>query len=331
MNKNQNQKITSPSRMMKLTTVCLIIFLLFISNTYAKRAQPPVQMTLHPVKASESSQKYRLFPKNEELIDADAAALYEKAAKSLSAEFDMNQINQWRKTPLEQLPQKQVQAILEKFKPTYQLLEQAAKCKRCEWTEDLLQNLTQYRQIAFLLTLQIRSQTAQGKYDNAIDTMRTGYVLSKNISKEPMLIPSLVAVAISAVVSGQIEQFIQESDAPNLYTALNALPKPFIDLSDQWEMAEPETAQKVNPITNRMERQLAALQCIEALRLYAGSHDGKFPEKLSDITEIKVPDDPVTKKPFSYNHIGSEAVLEIQATEDSEGRDAIRYELKLKE
>jgi hypothetical protein len=324
------KKIIS-NRIMRQIVTCLIISLLIISNTYAGRAKPPVQMTLHPSKPTESSQKYRLLPKDDELIDADAAPLYEKAAKSLSAEFDMNQINQWRKTEPEQLPQKQVQTTLEQFKPTYQLLEQAAKCKRCEWTEDLSQNLTQYRQIAFLLTLQIRSQTAQGKYDNAIDSMRTGYALAKNISKEPMLISGLVAVAISAVVSGQIEQFIQESDAPNLYNALNALPTPFIDLSNSWEMAEPETAQKVNPIIYRMERHIAALKCIELLRLYAGTHDGKFPDKLSDITEVKIPNDPVTKKPFFYSRSDSEAVLEIQATENSEGRDAIRYELNFKE
>lgn len=324
------KKIKS-TRIMRPIVTCLIISLLIISNTYAQRAQPPVQMTLHPSKATESTQKYQLLPKDDELIDTDAAPLYEKAAKSLSAEFDMNQINQWRKTEPEQLPQKQVQTTLEQFKPTYQLLEQAAKCKRCEWTEDLSQNLTQYRQIAFLLTLQIRSQTIQSKYDSAIDSMRTGYAMAKNISKEPMLIPGLVAVAISAVVSGQIEQFIQESDAPNLYYALNALPTPFIDLSDSWEMAEPETAQKVNPIIYRMERHIAALKCIEALRLYACMHDGKFPEKLSDVTEVKIPDDPVTKKPFSYSRTGSEAILEIQATEGSEGRDAIRYEITFKE
>jgi hypothetical protein len=322
---------TFTHRKMKLIVICLIISLLVISNTYAKRSQPPVQMTLRPSKASESSQKYQLFPKDEELIDADAAPLYEKAVASLPAELDMNKISQWRKTDPDKLPQKQVQATLEHFKPTYQLLEQAAKCKRCEWTEDLLQNLNQFRNIAFLLTLQIRSQTAQGKYDSAINTIRTGYTLSKNISKEPMLIPGLTAIAITEIISRQIEQFVQRPDAPNLYNALAALPKPFINLSDQWEMAEPDTAQKVNPLTNSMERRIAALQCVEALRLYAGTHDDKFPEKFSDITEIKIPDDPVTKKPFSYSRTGSEAILEIQATEGSDGRDALRYELKFKE
>jgi hypothetical protein len=81
---------------------------------------------------------------------------------------------------------------------------------------------------------------------------------------------------------------------------------------------------------NHIDRMVAALQCIEALRLHAGIHDGKFPEKLSDVTDYKIPNDPVTKKSFSYTSTGSEAVLELEGTEYSEGRDAVRYEIKLK-
>ena len=313
--------------MTKQILTSLIISLLVISTTYAQRPRPPVQIILHPSKAAEFATKYLLLPKDEELIDADAAPLYEKAIASLPAGFDTGQINEWRKTPPDKLPQKQVQEILEQFKPSLQLLEQAAKCKRCDWTENLLQNLTPYRNIAFLLSLQIHFEIARGQYDKAIDNMRTGYAFSKNISKEPMLISGLVAVGITALVSGQIEHLAQEPDSPNLYNALNALPRPLIDLSEMLEIEEPNTVQKVNLITNRMERHIAALKCIEALRLYAGTHDGKFPENLSDVTEVKIPDDPVTKKPFSYKSTGSDAVLEL---EGSEGRDAMRYELKLK-
>ena len=315
-------------RLIKLTMTCLIISLLTISTTYAQRPLPPVQMTLHPSKTTESATKYQLLPKDEELIDSDAAPLYEKAIASLPAELDTNQINQWRKTPPDQLPQQQVQKILEQFNPSLQLLEQAAKCKRCEWTEDLLQKLSQYRDAGLVLSLQIHFEIARGQYDNAIDNMRTEYALAKNISKEPMVISGLVAVAIVALVSGQIEYFVQEPDAPNLYNALNALPRPLIDLSKALEIEEPNTVKKINLITNRMERHIAALKCIEALRLYAGTHNGKFPDKLSDITEIRTPEDPVTKKPFSYTRTGSEAVLELEGTE---GRDAIRYEITFKE
>ena len=82
---------------------------------------------------------------------------------------------------------------------------------------------------------------------------------------------------------------------------------------------------------NYVDRKIAALQIMEALRLYAGSHDDKLPEKLSDVTDIKIPDDPVTKKPFEYKSTGNEAVLTIEGTENSDGRDSVHYEIKLKE
>jgi hypothetical protein len=331
MTKIQYQKIILEGRTMKKTFYCLLISLLIFSTTHAGQPRPPIKLTLHPSKTKESASKYQLLPKAEELIDADAAPLYEKALASLPSELNTDQINQWRKTPPEQLPLKQVQAIVQQFKPAYQLLEQAAKCKRCDWTYEALQNLTQYRNMAFLLTLQIRSQIAQGKFDNAVDTIQTGYALAKNLSKEPTLIPGLVAAAITEVISAQIDQFVQSSDSPNLYQALQDLPHPFIDLSSSLEIEQPDNVQRIHQIINRMERHIAALQCIEALRLYAGSHDRKFPDKLSDVTDMKVPDDPVTKKPFSYNRTGSEAVLEVEATEGSEGRDAIRYEIKFKD
>ncbi|UCF16698.1 MAG: hypothetical protein JSW59_04385, partial [Phycisphaerales bacterium] len=85
-------------------------------------------------------------------------------------------------------------------------------------------------------------------------------------------------------------------------------------------------------LMNRLDRHVAALQCVEALRLYAAVHDGKFPKELSTITEVPVPADPVMQKPFVYRSTGSSAVLEAPAPEGATQKwDAIRYELSLKE
>lgn len=50
----------------------------------------------------------------------------------------------------------------------------------------------------------------------------------------------------------------------------------------------------------RLDRDLAALRCLEAIRLYAASHNGKLPERLEDITEVPVPHNPLTGQPFQY-------------------------------
>jgi hypothetical protein len=59
----------------------------------------------------------------------------------------------------------------------------------------------------------------------------------------------------------------------------------------------------------RTERALESLRCIEAIRLYAYSHEGKLPDSLDDIKEVPVPTNPMTGKPFSYLLEGDTAVL----------------------
>ena len=59
----------------------------------------------------------------------------------------------------------------------------------------------------------------------------------------------------------------------------------------------------------RIDRRLAALRCIEALRLYAAANDGRFPASLKDIKEVAVPLDPGTGKPFEYQVKDNQASL----------------------
>ena len=60
-----------------------------------------------------------------------------------------------------------------------------------------------------------------------------------------------------------------------------------------------------------LDRRVAALRVVEAIRLYAASHDGKLPEDLNQVTEVPVPDDPATGKPFEYRRDGAAAVLAL--------------------
>jgi hypothetical protein len=50
----------------------------------------------------------------------------------------------------------------------------------------------------------------------------------------------------------------------------------------------------------RLERQLDALQCVEALRLYAAAHGGRLPESLEVMADNPAPLDTATAKAFSY-------------------------------
>lgn len=57
--------------------------------------------------------------------------------------------------------------------------------------------------------------------------------------------------------------------------------------------------QKVHFSSFRTERRTAQLRVIEALRMHA-AEKGQFPEKLSEITTVPIPEDPITGRPFEY-------------------------------
>jgi hypothetical protein len=65
---------------------------------------------------------------------------------------------------------------------------------------------------------------------------------------------------------------------------------------------------KIRRTQGALERQIALLRHVEALRLYAAGHDGKLPAKLADIP-VPLPDDPFTGKPFVYAMEGADAHL----------------------
>lgn len=316
---------------MKRTFFCYVILLLTVVLADART----IEMTLHPAKARGAAQKYLLLPRAGEQADADAMPLYEKAVQLLPEDSQIDQISQWLKTSPSKFPGEQVKSTLEQFEPILQLLEQAAKCRRCDWpywdSNTISQDLRKYRGLVYFLALQMRLQVSQGRFDEAIGTVQAGFAMAKHLGEGHTFLHGLSGVGIGGLVCRQLEQFVQSPNAPNLYWALQALPRPFIDLTGWAEFEEPHTGTIARLLMNRFDRHVAALQCIEALRLYAAAHEGEFPKELSKITEVPVPNDPVMQRPFSYRRTGSDAVLEAPAPEGATEKDAIRYELSLKE
>jgi hypothetical protein len=68
-------------------------------------------------------------------------------------------------------------------------------------------------------------------------------------------------------------------------------------------------AGKVLVASARLERRLAVLRVIEAIRLYGAAHEGQLPAALRDITAVPIPIDPVTGKEFDYRVDGDKASL----------------------
>jgi hypothetical protein len=103
------------------------------------------------------------------------------------------------------------------------------------------------------------------------------------------------------------------------------------------------TASLLSPIPTaraaqvRVERDLAAIQVIEALRMFAADHDGKLPKTLNEITAVPVPNNPATGKAFKYRLDGQTAVLDLPRSDKVEAGNSfaraantdIRFEIQI--
>jgi hypothetical protein len=88
---------------------------------------------------------------------------------------------------------------------------------------------------------------------------------------------------------------------------------------------------KVRKAQARIERGIARLRHVEALRLYAAEHEGKLPAHLSDVT-VPLPVDPFTGKAFDYTVKGDTAVLRGPPPKGEEKNAFynVRYEITIK-
>ncbi|HVS38441.1 MAG TPA: hypothetical protein VMS17_22980 [Gemmataceae bacterium] len=92
------------------------------------------------------------------------------------------------------------------------------------------------------------------------------------------------------------------------------------------------SVQRVYGVVGRTDRRIAALECVEALRMYAAVN-GKWPDKLDAVTDVPPPDDPVTGKPFEYRVQENKAVIATPTVTagKSDGPDGATYEVYLRQ
>ena len=101
----------------------------------------------------------------------------------------------------------------------------------------------------------------------------------------------------------------------------NSGPEPFLDLI--------APGLQVCKAVWRIERRIAALRIIEAIRLYAAANDGRLPARLADIHIVPVPDDPTTGKAFIYSVQGDHFTLTGPAPAADDQTLALTYEATL--
>lgn len=206
---------------------------------------PTVELLLTPAAAPVPALKYRLLLSAAERIEGNAALDYDRVAvlngrlpqDAETLAFLKDRLAKLSEAPLDKLSSPGLRKELEKFEPIFKQLERASRREHCNWQVPLedgyemcLDEFQAIRQPARLMALRARLQMAAGDLDGALSSLRVNYQLSKNVNKGTTIISSLIGVAVAAITRTQLETFIQQPSAPNLYWALAEFPTPFIDM-----------------------------------------------------------------------------------------------------
>ncbi len=156
--------------------------------------------------------------------------------------------------PLADLPRDEVRELLGQYRSVFAQLERAAEREGTDWSwhleelsgDDsisfLLPEIQQARQLARVLHLKARLEIVEGRYDDAVATLRVGYRLGRDVAQPPIIINALVGIAIDSIMHSAAMELIAADGSPNLYWALATLPTPVIDMTPamEYELGLPE-------------------------------------------------------------------------------------------
>ena len=224
---------------------CLLALLLI--PAFAQAQFPPIKLTVDPAPETKPSLRYELLPSGHDRVPGNAVLHYLKAHANkpiderdpakLKAEGET--VIRWEEAAPDKLPKKEVAEYLKRFKAAFRELEYGARCKTCDWTsapaagteaiDATLGNVQAHRELARWLALRCKLEIAENRFADALRTIQTGLQFGRHVAEGPSMIQMLVGNAIVHIFFARLDWLLERPDAPNLYWALSALPKPFLD------------------------------------------------------------------------------------------------------
>ncbi|MCP4450368.1 MAG: hypothetical protein GY809_02830 [Planctomycetes bacterium] len=289
-------------------------------------------LTLGSPGASTKAAQFLLLLDPNAQTDADAYPLYEKAIRGLGADVSLQNVSAWLKIDSPEFPLEEAVQTLAAFAVPLVHLEQASKCRQCTWPRvnvgTMMPHLTELRQLIFLVALKARIQIEQHRFADAVVSLQIGMALAYHLGQAPLVIQGQVAMSMEAVLCRQLRHWVQTPGSPSLYGAIAALPPSLVDTDKQFQyeadnlsflqrLAYKRTKKQIlDPaqarvlfMQKRTNRDMAVLQIVEALRHFASTHEGRFPQTLAELSRT-VPDDPTTDEPFVYRLEQGTAIIE---------------------
>lgn len=220
-----------------------------------------IRLTISPAAEPVPALRYRFDVPVTEQKPGNSVPFYYRALAQLrqSANFQEQQrqfhavYNEIQDLPLDKFPIEKAKETLAPYENIFMELERATVRSETDWDwrleelsgpesiSFLLPEIQDSRELARLLHLKGRVEIAEGRFEDAEQTLRMGYALAQAVAEPLTIINDLVGVAITSIMDVVVRDWIDAKGSPNVYWALAALPDPLIELRPalEYELAFP--------------------------------------------------------------------------------------------
>jgi hypothetical protein len=222
-----------------------------------------MEMTLHPRGEPRPALQHRLLPDEFDMVEGNAAVHYLKAMGFLEQAPARDQLRELYRSAAEQaaregrgadklppyswlemapreLPVDEVRDLLRltAFQPP--MLAEATRRRRFDMDRNireandvigyLIPEMQGMRELARMQSLRCKVAIAENRVGDAFAILGQQFALGRHLGQDGFLISSLVGVACTGVAWSDALYLVQHPDAPNLYWAFAALPRPLVDM-----------------------------------------------------------------------------------------------------
>ena len=225
----------------------LLLFLLGVASVpMFARAQGddagPTVIVLRPAGEPVPALKYRILPGRLELVPGNAAIFYHRAIQMMlqtgyrralenrgkeppETHHPEAEIAEWVSGPIARIPVEEARKQIQYYENALHEVELGAVRKTCDWEFELreetielmLPEIQEIRSLARLVALRARLAVLEGKTDEAVHWLQTGYAMSRHVSEGTTLIQALVGIAISSVMNATLLDLMQAPGTPSLF------------------------------------------------------------------------------------------------------------------
>jgi hypothetical protein len=209
----------------------------------ADESQPAVvDLVVDPAPEPIPALKYQLLVPAESRVPGNAAPIYSRIVHERNDSWKKklhDESDRFLEMPRDDFPPDEVGQFLADFRGATDQLSAAARRSNCDWEyviegQDplfiMLSDAQFMRTYARLLALKARYELRSGDLSAAVGSLRDGLALGQHVANAPFLVNQLIGIAIGGVMLGEVDQFVEQPGAPNLYWALAALPRPLVSL-----------------------------------------------------------------------------------------------------